>query len=53
MKSILFLLQVYLRHEKKHGEYDEENLVERNTAEKLQTADKVWQKIESYKEVSL
>ena len=25
-----------------------ENLVMRNTAEKLQTADEVWQKIESY-----
>ena len=30
-----------------------ENLVMRNTAEKLQTADEVWQKIESYEVVSL
>ena len=27
-----------------------ENLVMRNTAEKLQTADEVWQKIESYED---
>ena len=53
MKSILFLLQVYITHEKKHGEHDMENLVMRNTAEKLQTADEVWQKIESNEDVSL